>query len=129
LHPKYPIKSGTNLDRTRVSLLEPQSAIPGTEILDFSYSTTEAISDVKFAWLPLTLPHYLIMISNTGLQVAALTSLCTAALYIQHQKRKQPGLPLPPSVKSDPIIGHLRYLPSDDEPRAYRDWGKELDSE
>ncbi|KAF8748995.1 cytochrome p450 [Rhizoctonia solani] len=54
---------------------------------------------------------------------------CVALPSVQHQKRKQARLPLPPSVKSDPIIGHLRYLPSDDEPRAYRDWGKELDSD
>ncbi|CAE6458090.1 hypothetical protein ACGC1H_006834 [Rhizoctonia solani] len=73
---------------------------------------------------PLVVP----MLSRTDLQVIFVTSLCGAALYA-HKKRKQSQLPLPPSVKSDPIIGHLRYIPSEDEPRAYRDWSKELNSD
>ncbi|CAE6410054.1 unnamed protein product, partial [Rhizoctonia solani] len=60
--------------------------------------------------------------------VIVVTSLRGTALYAQHKKRTQSQLPLPPSrsVKSDPIIGHLRYIPSEDEPRAYYDWSKEL---
>ncbi|CAE6457819.1 unnamed protein product [Rhizoctonia solani] len=68
------------------------------------------------------------MLSKTDLQVIIVTSLCGAVLYA-HKKRKQSQLPLPPSVKSDPIIGHLRYIPSEDEPRAYRDWSKDLNSD
>ncbi|CAE6444830.1 unnamed protein product [Rhizoctonia solani] len=37
---------------------------------------------------------------------------------------------LPPSPKSDPLIGHMRTLMSvADEPKAYREWGKELGSD
>ncbi|KDN34232.1 hypothetical protein RSAG8_12675, partial [Rhizoctonia solani AG-8 WAC10335] len=79
--------------------------------------------------VPAASPPFSSMLSTTGIQVAALTSLCGAALYVEHKKRKESRLPLPPSVKSEPIIGHLRYIPSEDEPRAYRDWSKELNSD
>lgn len=47
-----------------------------------------------------------------------------------HSKRTKPTLPLPPSPKSDPFIGHMRTLMSvTDEPSAYRNWGKELGSQ
>ncbi|QRW20999.1 cytochrome P450 family protein [Rhizoctonia solani] len=36
---------------------------------------------------------------------------------------------LPPSPQSDPLIGHLRLLPTSDEHRVYARWGKELNSD
>ncbi|KAF8602809.1 cytochrome P450 [Ceratobasidium sp. AG-I] len=46
--------------------------------------------------------------------------------YVQSNKRK---LPYPPSPKADPLIGHLRKLPMGNEHIAYRDWGRELNSD
>lgn len=57
----------------------------------------------------------------------ALVPLCTLAYYA-YSKRQKPDLPLPPSPKSDPLIGHLRSLPSTDEHLVYRDMGIELKS-
>lgn len=57
----------------------------------------------------------------------ALIPLCTLAYYA-YSKSQKPDLPLPPSPKSDPLIGHLRSLPSVDEYRVYRDMGIELKS-
>lgn len=56
-----------------------------------------------------------------------LVSLCSLAYYV-YTKRQKSHLPLPPSPKSDFLIGHLRSLPSADAPRVYRDMGLELDS-
>lgn len=64
-----------------------------------------------------------------GTPLLVLTLLWGVVLYFHHQKRKQLRLPLPPSLKPDPLIGHLRHIPSNDEPRVYRDWGKQLDSD
>ncbi|KAF8594594.1 cytochrome P450 [Ceratobasidium sp. AG-I] len=44
-------------------------------------------------------------------------------------RRHKSRLPLPPSPPSDPLIGHLRVLPSSNEHRAYRDLGAELKSD
>jgi hypothetical protein len=41
-----------------------------------------------------------------------------------HQDKK----PLPPSPRSDPIIGHLRILPEQNEHVLYREWGRQLKS-
>lgn len=57
----------------------------------------------------------------------ALISLCTVACYV-YIKRPKSHLPMPPSPKSDFLIGHLRSLPSSDAPRIYRDMGLELNS-
>ncbi|QRW11771.1 cytochrome P450 family protein [Ceratobasidium sp. AG-Ba] len=52
-----------------------------------------------------------------------------AAIAWEYRKRTRNRLPLPPSLKPDPLIGHLRHIPSEDEPRVYRDWGTRLDSD
>jgi hypothetical protein len=46
--------------------------------------------------------------------------------YVQTNHQK--NMPLPPSLKSDPIIGHLRILPEKNEHVLYREWGKQLKS-
>ena len=58
----------------------------------------------------------------------ALLPLCTLAYYV-YSKSQKPNLPLPPSPNSDPLIGHLRSLPSTDEHRVYRDMGITLKSQ
>ncbi|CAE6488740.1 unnamed protein product [Rhizoctonia solani] len=58
-----------------------------------------------------------------------LTSISGFALWWLLKKRKEGALPLPPSPKSDPLIGHLRFLPSVDEHIAYKKWGDELQSD
>lgn len=61
--------------------------------------------------------------------LALLVLLWGVATYIRYRKQTRQQLPLPPSLKPDPIIGHLRSIPSTDEPRVYRDWGLELNSD
>jgi hypothetical protein len=52
---------------------------------------------------------------------ASLAVLCAVLPWVRARKDKRIG-PLPPSPKSDPLIGHLRYLAQiSDEPTAYRD--------
>ncbi|KAG8738891.1 hypothetical protein FRC10_006408 [Ceratobasidium sp. 414] len=70
--------------------------------------------------------------SSTMSQPFALFGLifaCVTIMILEYKKRTKHKLPLPPSIKPDPLIGHLRYIPSTDEPRVYRDWGKELGSD
>lgn len=55
------------------------------------------------------------------------TAIVPLTLIYQYKKRKS-RLPLPPSPPSEPLIGHLRVLPSADEHRAYRDFSTELKS-
>ncbi|CEL57258.1 O-methylsterigmatocystin oxidoreductase OS=Aspergillus flavus (strain ATCC 200026 / FGSC A1120 / NRRL 3357 / JCM 12722 / SRRC 167) GN=ordA PE=2 SV=1 [Rhizoctonia solani AG-1 IB] len=63
-----------------------------------------------------------------GCLVAGLvSSLAFLLWYILKQKKS--ALPLPPSPKSDPFIGHLRFLPSVEEHIVYKRWGDELQSD
>ena len=52
-----------------------------------------------------------------------------ALTLVYARKQKTNRLPLPPSPKSDFLIGHLRSLPSSDEHKGYQQWGKDLKSE
>lgn len=65
--------------------------------------------------------------SNTGLVVTSV-ALCAASVYALSQRRKAGELPLPPGPKADPIIGHLRYLPSSNEEVVYKRWSDDLAS-
>ncbi|KAJ1301841.1 hypothetical protein OPQ81_009068 [Rhizoctonia solani] len=61
-------------------------------------------------------------------------AICVAAILVLPilwvlKRRKKAALPLPPSPKSDPVIGHLRFLPSVNEHFAYKKWGDELQSD
>ncbi|KAF9446807.1 cytochrome P450 [Macrolepiota fuliginosa MF-IS2] len=38
--------------------------------------------------------------------------------------RKSPKAPLPPSPPADPILGHLRYIPSENPELQYTEWAK-----
>ncbi|KAF8748675.1 cytochrome P450 [Rhizoctonia solani] len=58
------------------------------------------------------------------LVIAALL-LVSWILYAMSRRTQK----LPPSPQSDPLIGHLRLLPTSDEHRVYARWGKELNSD
>lgn len=58
----------------------------------------------------------------------SLGALFVILLWIRSRRAKR-QLPLPPSLKPDPLIGNMRAMVNIvDEPRAYRDWGLELGS-
>ncbi|CAE6442175.1 unnamed protein product, partial [Rhizoctonia solani] len=60
--------------------------------------------------------------------ISVVTS-CTLFLWA-YSRRARHHRPLPPSPKSDPLIGNLRALADVvHEPKAYRDWGLELGSD
>ncbi|KAG8710941.1 hypothetical protein FRC08_016524 [Ceratobasidium sp. 394] len=44
-------------------------------------------------------------------------------------RRRRPSLPLPPSPAAHPLLGHLLSLPSSNQHVAYRDIGKQLNSD
>ncbi|KAF8595467.1 cytochrome P450 [Ceratobasidium sp. AG-I] len=54
---------------------------------------------------------------------------CVAVTWAYLRKKKTIPLPLPPSPKSDFLIGHLRCMPSSDEHEVFKQWGKELESD
>ncbi|KAF8594597.1 cytochrome P450 [Ceratobasidium sp. AG-I] len=58
-----------------------------------------------------------------------LSSVLLLLASIFYSRKRKSRLPLPPSPKSDPIIGHFRVLPASSEHRAYRDLGVELKSD
>jgi hypothetical protein len=61
------------------------------------------------------------------LLVAALIAW-TASSYYSH-KRKSRGLPLPPGPAAEPIIGHLRVIPTDNPEYYYQKLSKDLNSD
>ncbi|KAF8749948.1 Pleckstrin homology domain, partial [Rhizoctonia solani] len=56
-----------------------------------------------------------------------LAGILTYAIYTKPSRAH--SLPLPPSPKADPLIGHLRALPRSDEHLVYAQWGKDLNSD
>jgi hypothetical protein len=55
-----------------------------------------------------------------------LVFLITSLLYIRPLRARKH--PLPPGPKPDPLIGHLRALPTSNEHLVYTRWGKEFKS-
>ncbi|CAE6427787.1 unnamed protein product [Rhizoctonia solani] len=54
--------------------------------------------------------------------------LCVSSTFVYKWHIGKQRLPLPPSPKGDPILGHLRYMPTEYEEAAYKVWGDELGS-
>ncbi|KAJ6454381.1 cytochrome P450 [Mycena sanguinolenta] len=57
--------------------------------------------------------------------VAVLSAVAAGFAYCVYQtKRIPPSLPLPPGPPRDPIIGHLRYMPSKHRATVFHEWAK-----
>jgi hypothetical protein len=56
------------------------------------------------------------------------SALVAATCLLYALPRRTRSLPLPPGPQADPLIGHLRKLPTSDEHRVYAQWSKELNS-
>ncbi|QRV86904.1 cytochrome P450 family protein [Ceratobasidium sp. AG-Ba] len=65
--------------------------------------------------------------SSISLLLAASASILATLLV--YRRKSSHKLPLPPSPKSDPIIGHVRKIPSVDEHLVYTKLSKELNSD
>ncbi|CAE6495896.1 unnamed protein product [Rhizoctonia solani] len=61
---------------------------------------------------------------------AAVTSVivCTVSVLAYKWQYGKQNPPLPPSPQGDPIIGHIRHMPTEYEEVAYKAWGDELGS-
>lgn len=65
----------------------------------------------------------LLDVSNLYLLLAV--AAATVVYLIYNVFSKQKGLPLPPGPPAEPILGHLRVVPTDHPEYAYTKWGKE----
>ncbi|CAE6394224.1 unnamed protein product [Rhizoctonia solani] len=67
---------------------------------------------------------------TTSPVVAVLVPAALGALsfFVYKQQQRKYRSPLPPSPKADPIIAHLRCMPSEYEEVVYKAWGDELGS-
>jgi hypothetical protein len=45
-------------------------------------------------------------------------------LYVWAREKSARRLPLPPGPPGDPLIGHLRLVPSDNQENIFYEWGK-----
>ncbi|KAF4120872.1 Cytochrome P450 [Geosmithia morbida] len=69
-----------------------------------------------------------LLASPAGLALTTLGLFLFAAHY-RISKRRDATLPLPPGPPGEPIIGHLRVIPSYSPEYTYMQWGKEYDSD
>ena len=53
-------------------------------------------------------------------------TLALAIFLVSYQRRKRNALkvPLPPGPPADPLIGHLRHIPTKDHAEVYHEWSK-----
>ncbi|EFX03575.1 cytochrome p450 monooxygenase [Grosmannia clavigera kw1407] len=63
------------------------------------------------------------------LLVAVAASALWLALAAARQRSRRKGVPLPPGPKGEPILGHLRVIPTDNPEYAYANWARELKSD
>lgn len=50
-------------------------------------------------------------------------------IILQYSNSSRKSLPLPPGPKGEPILGHLRIVPTDNPEYAYQKWSDEYDSD
>ncbi|KAG9103383.1 hypothetical protein FRC07_010006, partial [Ceratobasidium sp. 392] len=68
--------------------------------------------------------------SNKAYAVASSAVLVSFFLYLwQKQRLRESKLSLPPSMKGEWLIGHLRSLPPGSDHRYFAKLGEELDSD
>ncbi|KAL2890628.1 O-methylsterigmatocystin oxidoreductase [Ceratocystis lukuohia] len=75
-----------------------------------------------------------ILLASTALQIPSLLLIAVAIAVISILRyflpcRRTCHLPLPPGPPGEPVIGHLRIIPTDNPEYAYMEWGRELKSD
>ncbi|CAG8981523.1 hypothetical protein HYALB_00003096 [Hymenoscyphus albidus] len=60
---------------------------------------------------------------------AGLFSFCGILAWRYYSNRKKSPYPLPPGPPADPIIGSMRYMPTERPELAYIEWGKKYNSD
>ncbi|CAE6431290.1 unnamed protein product [Rhizoctonia solani] len=92
----------------------------------------EFLFNLRREWAnPVTLPTPLLrgrIVMANPVIVASVVIGAASVLAVYKRQQKKHVLPLPPSPKGDPIIAHLRCMPSEYEEIAYKAWGDELGS-
>lgn len=68
-----------------------------------------------------------LQITRPYLALAAIIITAITLLYNRFKRRNQ--LPLPPSPPAEPLLGHLRILPTEHPQLQYTQWGKDLNSD
>ncbi|KAF9262292.1 cytochrome P450 [Marasmius fiardii PR-910] len=48
----------------------------------------------------------------------------TCFIILRARRRRTQNVPLPPGPKPDPLIGHLRMMPTDNQADVFREWAK-----
>ncbi|KAI6083515.1 putative cytochrome P450 oxidoreductase [Hypoxylon rubiginosum] len=66
-------------------------------------------------------------VSRPHMLLAIAAILILPLLY--HRFRRRGGLPLPPGPPAEPILGHLRVVPTEHPEFAYTRWGKEYNTD
>ncbi|KAF9446806.1 cytochrome P450 [Macrolepiota fuliginosa MF-IS2] len=56
--------------------------------------------------------------------LTAFSFLITLVCVVFFRRRRAVQVPLPPSPPADPILGHLRYIPSENPELQYAEWAK-----
>jgi hypothetical protein len=74
------------------------------------------------AFISVLPPYASVLFLVVGLATWWLTSYVTA-------RRRSKGLPLPPGPPAEPILGHLRVIPSENPGLYYQKLSKELNSD
>lgn len=60
---------------------------------------------------------------------ALVLAFVVLGIYFLLSRSKKSSLPLPPGPPGEPILGHLRVVPTDNPEYAYQKWSKQYDSD
>lgn len=66
--------------------------------------------------------------SDVSILYPALAAVFALLLH-QFVKRRNSRVPLPPGPPADPIINHLRVIPTKNHPQAFHEWTKAYGTE